>query len=80
MALFAIFFPWTRKGRGRKFFFPSFAASISPSYFSKNLKTIHTPSWPSTMMKEAEGTSPAGGCIEAALATLPLRHDWTWVG
>jgi len=32
------------------------------------------------MMKEAEGTSPAGGCIEVALATLPLRHDWIWVG
>jgi hypothetical protein len=35
MALFAIFFLWTRKGRGRRFFFPYFVASISPSHLPK---------------------------------------------
>jgi hypothetical protein len=44
VALFAIFFPWMHKGRGRKFFFPSFAMSISPSYLPKNPDTTHTPS------------------------------------
>jgi len=126
MALFAVFFPWTRKGKGRSVFFPSFVASlpstfpktstqptpphglppwwkgqrrqalraalgwlyrgrpshhtpstwldrggvapslppllcsVSPFHFPKNLDTTHTPSWPTTMMKGAEETSPAG--------------------
>ena len=34
MALFAVFFPWTRKGKGRSVFFPSFVASL-PSTFPK---------------------------------------------
>jgi len=75
--------PLTRKDRERRFFFFSFAASfsLSPSYLSKNPDTTHTPSWPTTMMKEAEGPCEQlrGDYTEATPATLSLCHDWTGV-
>jgi hypothetical protein len=65
-ALFAIFFLWTRYRQGKKVFSPplqrlSLSLSLSLSHFPKKPGTMHTPSWPTTMMKGAKETSLAGG-------------------
>ena len=75
--------PLTHKGRGRRFFFHSFAASISPSLplpLPKNHDTTHMPSWPTTMMKEAEGKSTADGSRTATQRPPQPPYPCTMTG
>jgi hypothetical protein len=62
--------PLDAQRQGKKVFLP-LLCSISPSHLPKNPNTTHTPSWPTTMMKGAEKTSPASGCTETHPPTHP---------
>jgi hypothetical protein len=82
MALFVIFFLWTRCRQGKEVFFPFFAASLSLPHLPKNPNTTHTLLMAYHRDKKTEGTSIVG--ILGAAAQLPPKppypFDMTGVG
>jgi len=78
-----IFFFPSRAKAGKKGFSSTPMQRLSlPSIYPKNPDTTHTPSWPTTMMKEVKGTSPASsfGATTQRLSEPPYPCAMTGQG
>jgi hypothetical protein len=74
MALFVIFFLWTRCRQGKEVFFPFFAASLSPSLAQKPQHNPHSSHGLPSRQKKTEGTSIVG--ILGAAAQMPPKPPY----
>jgi len=73
MALFS-FFPYTRKGRGRRSFAPLYFFPLS--FFLPT--SLSSDPWPTTRQKN-RANKPFGRLPRGHPTTLPLCHDWIGV-
>ena len=81
MALFAIFFPWTRCRQGKKVFFPSFTTPLSPPP-PICLKTPHNAHLIMAYHHDerGRGDKPWGQLPRGHPTTLLVWRDWTGEG